>query len=318
MTMNTRPLFRTLAAALLLLTGSASAEVLVPARIFLNDGSHSDVLVTKYSAGTATYRISARAMSTKQVRVPKLKSVYFYKPKVFTEAMTLYLNRNYADAKAKFAECEKKFKVVETAPNNYSTLAGFYKMECSRRMFDLAALSSEMEKFRKQALTRETHLQQLEINAFWEAVRLKDWNRLELLAKGWRKRKVSGGQRAQIAYCHGLALEHLMKKEPGRIIEALNTYNRALSADYTASHELVVKAANNALRIYAADPGVKLAMKLWGTDDESKGRSGYHRLLEANALAKLYKQAGFDKTTPLKPEYAKFLKYEASKPGEEE
>lgn len=285
------------------------------ARLMYTDASHDDVLISEYRKGQVTYRMHKNDLNRKRVSKSKFDSIYFYKPALFNEAMELYQGRKYKEAKPKFAACEQAYKNIDQAPNNYATLAGFYKLECNRRMFELDALSSEQEKFRSEALTRETQLQQLEVNAFWEAVRLKSWERLDRLAEAWRKRKVTGSQRAQIAYCHGLALEQLAKKDPKRLTDALNAYNRALSADFSASHEIVIASANNALRMYASDPKVKLAMKLWGTEDENKASGGYQRLLEANTLVKLYKQAGWDATKELAPEYKDFLKFEAPKPG---
>ncbi|MCP5536678.1 MAG: hypothetical protein H7A51_10685 [Akkermansiaceae bacterium] len=311
--MNIRSFFKYLPVAVMLWSGAPASAEQAAARLLYNDGSHDDVLVINYANGVVTYRLNERALNIVRVGRPKLQAVYYYEPKIFSEAMDLYRGRNYEEAKPKFAECETAFRDMDTSPNNYASLAGFYKMECSRRMNKLDDLSSEMEKYRKKGLSRETHLQQLEVNTFWEAVRLKDWERLDRLAQAWHKRKVTGSQRAQIAYCHGLALEHLAKKDPKRISEALNAYNRALSADFTASMEIVLNAANNALRVYSSDPEVKLAMTLWKTEDENPNSGGHQRLLEANTLVKLYKQAGFDKITPLLPEYNKFLKYSAPK-----
>jgi len=204
------------------------------------------------------------------------------------------------------------YKSIDTAPNNYSSLAGFYKMECSRRMFDLSSLSQEMEKFLKTGLTRESHIQQLEVNAFWEAVRLKEWDRLDRLAQAWQKRKVTGSQRAQIAYCHGVALESLSKKDPHKLSKALIAYNIVMSADFTASVELVIRATSNTLALYDRDEGVKQAIRFWKTEDENPNSTGYLRLMEANAVVKLYKQAGFDQILPLKANFVKFQKYAPS------
>lgn len=308
--MKTRSL---ISLALLIAMTPILSAVDAPARLMRKDKSHDDVLMLSYRKGTATYKMKKNDLNIANVPVSDLDSIYFYEPPIFAEAMALYQGRNYAEAKKKFIACEKAFKKVDTAPNNYGTLAGFYVLECSRRQFDLSALSSEQEKFRKEGLTRETQLQQLEVNAFWEAVRSKSWERLDRLAQGWQKRKVTGSQRAQIAYCHGMALEQLAKKNPKRMTEALNAYNRALSADFTASHEIVVAAASSALRIYNSNPKVQHAMKLWGTEDESKGSSGYQFLLEANTLTKLYLQAGWDVDKPLTPEYKAFLNYEKPK-----
>jgi len=312
--MNIRSLHFLIPAAMLMVTSSQALAVDAPARLLYKDNSQDDVLITKYQNGTVTYRANDKDLNRVVVGPAKLDAIYFYKPKMFAEAMDLYRGRKYAEAKTKFAECEEFFKHVDDAPNNYATLAGFYKMECSRRMMKLDELSDELEKFRKQGLTRETHLQQLEVNAFWEAVRLKDWERLDRLAQAWRKRKVSGGQRAQIEYCHGLALENLAKKNPKLLTDALNAYNRALTSDFTASTEIVAAAANNALRIYNSDPEVALAIKLWGTEDERPNSTGHQRLLEANTLIKLYKQAGFNVVSPLDSAFDKFYKYNAPEP----
>ena len=283
-----------------------------PARIYFKDKSHEDVLITTYKRGYVTYKLNARALNTTRKGPDTIEAIYYYEVPLFKEAMALYKGRKYAEAKVKFLECEVAYKQIDTAPNNYATLAGFFALECSRRSFDLDALSSGMEKFRKDGLTQAHHLQQLEVNAFWEAVRLKDWERLNRLALDWRTRKVTGSQRAQIAYCHGLAYEELAKKNPKLTTKALNSYNMTLSADFTASVELVIEAASNALRIYANDPEVKLAIRLWGTEDENDNGTGYLRLLEANALVKLYNQAGFDKLKPLSSDAKNFLKYEVS------
>ncbi len=279
------------------------------ARLYFKDGSHDEVIIFSYKRGYVTYKLDAKALKGIRKGPDDIASVYFYKVPIFESAMALYKGRKYAEAKVKFLECENTFKRLVEMPNNYSTLAGFYALECSRRLFDLEALSSGMEKFRKDGLTRQGHLQQLEVNVFWEAFRLKDWDRLNLLATEWRERKVTNSQRAQIAYCHGMAYEQLAKKDPKLLSKALNAYNTVLSADFAASVELVVAAATNALQIYAEDSEVELAMKLWETEDENKQSPGYQRLLEASALAKFYDKSGFTKVKALSDDFQVFMKY---------
>ena len=105
----------------------------------------------------------------------------------------------------------------------------------------------------------------------------------------------------------------MAQKDPNRTIDALNAYSRAMIADGTTSIEMVLEAANNALRIYANDPGVKLAVKLWKTEDENRNTVGYQRLMEAASLVSFYQQAGFDQLKPLEPECQKFLNYSPPK-----
>ena len=116
-------------------------------------------------------------------------------------------------------------------------------------------------------------------------------------------------QRAQVGYCHGLALEGLEKP-----IQALNAYAIAITADYGASNELAEQAALNSLRLYTKDPEVQLAIKLWGTEDEDPHSSGRFRLEEAAALADTYEQVlGGGKALP--SEYKALLKYKADSDG---
>ena len=79
-----------------------------------------------------------------------------------------------------------------------------------------------------------------------------------LRGTSWQGRKVPSELRVQIEYCHALALDELAKEglkegskeDPSRWGAAINAYNRVLSADATASIDLVLKAANNLMRIY--------------------------------------------------------------------
>ena len=288
-------------------------------RLLYSNGSHDDVYVISYKAGVATYRTNMRSLNILQAKKPALEAIYFYEPQIFTEAMNLYRAKNYSEAKVKFAECEASFKSVDSLPDNYATLAGFYKMECSRRSGDLEALSAELEKYRKDGLTRENHHLQLEVYTFWEAVRLKDWARIDRLAMGdsWQGRKVPSELRVQIEYCHALALDELAKEglkegskeDPSRWGAAINAYNRVLSADATASIDLVLMAANNLMRIYSEDKGVQAAMKNRKDGANKTFSAGDQKLMEANTLAQYYKQVGFHEIQPLSADYEEFLKY---------
>ena len=297
-------------------TVAAQSEPELPkGRLLYSDGRHVDCYVISYRAGVATYRTNMKSLNILQTKKPALEAIYFYEPQIFTDAMNLYRAKNYGEAKAKFAECEVSFKSVDSLPDNYATLAGFYKMECSRRSGDLDALSAELEKYRKDGLTRDNHYLQLEVYTFWEAVRLKDWARIDRLATGdsWQGRKVPSELRVQLEYCHALALDELAKEGPkedsSRWGPVINAYNRVLSADATASIDLVLKAANNLMRIYAEDEGVQLAIKNWKTEHEKVSSVGYQKLMEANTLAQFYKQVGFHEIQPLITDYEKFLNY---------
>ena len=177
-------------------------------------------------------------------------------------------------------------------------------------------MAKALETFDKAGLTREFQLRQVELYAMWDAVRTKDWARLENICKERLKERMPGFQRAQIGYCLGLALD-----SQDKLIPAINAYNIAMTADTGASEDLTRTATLNSLRLYKKDPDVQTAIKLWGTPDEIPGSTGHQRLLEAAALTELY-QLSLGGGTPLPDEFKDLLKYvkktEAAEPAEKE
>ncbi len=244
-------------------------------------------------------------------RIDKLRidiqSIYFFEPALYREAMQQFESRNYKEARELFAKCKQAFEKIKELPGNYGTLAGFYELECARKMNDLAGLKQLLDTYQPASLLRECDKNQQEIYPLWDAVRSKSWPRLDSLAKEMLERKDwTGSHLAQIYYCHGLALEGL-----GRPTDALNAFNAAFTADYTASEVITRMAAENCLRILKNHDEVKLAMELWGTDDEDPNSTGYFLLQEAVALCDLWKKA-LGVGTPLPSEYSGFLGFRAS------
>ena len=90
-------ILRILPFALVIMSGSITLAEYAPARLLYNDGSHDDVLMISYSAGTANYKISKQSLDVQRVRKPKLESVYLYEPPIFSDAMSLYRARNYTE-----------------------------------------------------------------------------------------------------------------------------------------------------------------------------------------------------------------------------
>jgi len=233
-------------------------------------------------------------------------TVYFVQPVEFTEALELFKSRNYKDARTKFAECSDLYQKVREVKGNFSTLAKFYEMECARKLGDLDGLAALYETFDPENLLHEYHKMQVKIyGIFWDAVRTQSWVRLDGLVTGdeWRKARLPGNLRAQLAYCHGLALEGMQMP-----IKALNAYNGAFVADFGASEEITKKAALNSLRILSKHPDVDLTMNLYKTEDYSDDSSGALLIKEGTALIKLWdKTLGAGEKLP--ENYKIFLKY---------
>lgn len=233
-------------------------------------------------------------------------NIYFLEPESFTEALQLFKNREYQEARAKFKECASEFRKLRELKGNFSTLAAFYEMECARKMEDLAGLAALNEKFNGDMLVHNFDKVQIRVNSIiWEAVRTKSWARLDAIVQDdeWVDLKLPGHIRTQIAYAHGLALEGM-----GRPVEALNAYNTAFIADLAASEIITKQAALSSLRILADHEAVKLTMSLYKTEDYSDNSRGAFLIKEGTALLTLWdKVLGAGQKVPER--YKVFLKF---------
>ena len=293
------PLVPVIATAQDNLAKPVSAEAL----LIEEEGNFAPIWIISATKTQIRYLESAVDTDFTDMMISKAKSIYLLEPKEYTKAVDMFQARKYAEVKPKFAALKERYKFMQAMPGNFSVLSAFYEMECMRKLGDLEGLSAATQKFIKDPLLRENHRKQVDAYVFWDAVRTKSWQRLDLIAKEQAAVHLPNFIRAQIGYCHGLALEGLKKPTA-----ALNAYNIALTADSGASEELTRQAALNILRIHKADPGVQLAIKLWGTDDENKSSSGRTRLLEASAVAHLFEKF-LSGGTPLPAEYKGLLRY---------
>ena len=268
------------------------------------------VWITAASALNIEYKTTPQGLNRTRMSRASINSIYFFEPPIFKEATELYESRDYQGAREKYALCRAAFKAVDDLPGNYGTLAGYYELESCRKLFDLEALKDLLDAYQFGSLVREHHRNQLEVYQVWDAVRTKSWPRLDSLAtKMLAEKKWISEHLAQLKYCHGLALEGL-----GRPTDALIAFNGAFTADSTASEATTKQAALACLRIIKDHDEVKLAIALWGTEDEDVNSSGYYLLQEGVALCDLWKKAlGGGQALPA--EHAVFLKYrETNKP----
>ncbi len=249
------------------------------------------------------HRDEIQAFHTKDTATPLAQAIEpvvmpakeYPQSREFTDALVLYQGRKYQEAKTSFAEVKTRRKS--------SVFAGFYELECLRKLGDLDGLARARATFVKDPSLGGNRLRQLEIDEIWEDVRRKNWAHLDQLANERALEHLPGDQRAQVAYCQGLAFENL--KHP---LEALNAYNIAMTADAGASEEIARQASLNILRIHQADPEVQTAIANWGTAAENRESAGFSRLKEAAAVAALF-ELTLGAGTPLPSEFKVFLNY---------
>jgi tetratricopeptide (TPR) repeat protein len=221
--------------------------------------------------------------------------------RAFSKALDLYQGRKYHEAMAAFLPIKNRREPA--AGPETAAFAGFYEMECLRKSGDLMGLGRALAEFKGTSQLDAGRLRQLEINRIWDAVRAKDWDRVNDIAGRVDSGFMTADQRAQVAFCRGLALE-----SRGRPAEALIAHNIAMTADAGTSEEIARQAALHVLAIHRADPEVRAAMDGWGTADENRNSPGFFRLQEAAAVAALF-ELSLGAGTPLPAELSGFLKY---------
>lgn len=280
-----------------------------PALLIGKSGESREILLLEATGNSFRYRTKESAADPVDGRIPEDGSIFVFEPREFSAAMDLYQARKYAEAKEKFIAVKERFKPIRSLENSPAVLAAFYELECLRKLGDLEGLARTLRNFDREPLGREIQLRQLELHFLWDAVRTKSWDRLEALAREWENVRLPGEQRAQVAWCHGLALEGL-----NRPTEALSAYQTVLTADAGASEEITRQAALRILSIHKADPEVQQAIMLWATKDEDRNSKGRINLTEAAAVAELF-ELSLGAGTPLPAGFREFLKYKANPEG---
>ncbi|MGB6223720.1 hypothetical protein [Haloferula sp.] len=282
-----KTIFPTLLIAAVCASSSAMAQRFQQeAMLIFDDNKFETVWIADANKAKFLYYSTINGVDQNTMLISKPVSIWLMEPPEYTEAVELFQARKYEEARTKFAAVRDAYIKLRTLPDNHSALAAVYEMECLRKLGKLDELAKAQEAFvpdDRNSLTREYQLRQLELYVLWDAVRTKDWARLELLCNEWLDSRMPGYQRAQVGYCLGLALEGQQ-----RTIDAINAYNIAMTADTASSEVIARQAAENALRLYAADPAVQQAIRLWGTPDEEPDSLGSLRLTEAASLAALY------------------------------
>ncbi|MFC5050858.1 hypothetical protein ACFPK9_09545 [Rubritalea spongiae] len=282
--------------AVALTVSAVAQQASTPGTITLSDGSTRNGYIVGSTKTSLFYLENEGDEKPQSVRMSQVDGVYLMQPSDYTEAMELYQDRKYSEAAKRFDELKKKYKKLELLPDNFHHLAGYYKLECLRKQMDLPTLTKEVTNFGTPELLREYQQQQLEAYAFWTGINAKAWGRVIRMAEDWQSKRLPVSIRAQVAYCHGLALE-----KEGRSEDALFAYAIAMTADYTQSEVIVRNAVINSLRVYKSLPAVEKALKSKSAEQPD--------LVKAGALAALYERAGLGAGVALPAEYKVFLEY---------
>ena len=251
--------------------------------INMKDGSSKSSLLVRADKAKVFYIDNVNDTTESAISRDNIESIFFYRPSSFHKGLESYKLGKFNEAKAAFQTCKKEYQGLKILLGNYSVLASFYEMECARRSGDLESLDKLLDSFRPEALINENFINQLSIYPFWNAVKSRSWDKMLLLAKQWDKKKLPAYQRAQVSYCHALALQAKGEEE-----ESLLKFNEVLALSNLKEVDLVENACEKIIDTILAKPGTMDVKKKLRTDKAKKNSTAYYQLLEAASVARLW------------------------------
>lgn len=222
----------------------------------------------------------------------------------FSAAVDLFEGRKYVEARSAFAGIKSRSKSGNPPQHEIAALAGFYESECCRKLGDLEGMAEVVKSMEKVSSLGNQGLEQLEIDGLWDEVRAKNWPKVDQMATERMKENLPGDLRAQVAYCHGLALRSL-----GRQTEALNSHNIVITADSGSSEDVARQAALQVMAILKGDAEVEAAMNE-SDPEKRKTFPGNLKLQEAAAMASLF-ELSLGAGQPLLGDFRNFLRFKA-------
>jgi hypothetical protein len=287
---------------------TAAAQTRIEAILVPNEGNPTRIWIN--SVGTTGIRFYQTAQTTalNDFALSQARTIYFPESRSFSGAMQQFRARDYRAAAESFGNVAAEFRPVHLLPNNPSSRAAFFEIESLRLLGDYAKMSEKLGAFQKSGISRENEIRQLELNLMWDAIGREAWDQLGHLVERHATSRLPGDQRAQVAYCMGL-----VREKKGETKEAIDAYNEAMIVDAAASEVVARMSALAILRIHDADPDVKVARDMWGSENFKTSAPGYSKLLEAGAVARIFEEfvgAG----TPLPDQYKAYLDYKAPDP----
>ncbi len=266
--------------------------------------------VSAVTGDRLTYYTTAAAVESRQAKLSDVELLWLMEPKEYTAAMALYQARDYTAALKAFNQVRATYRPLATLANNHSALAAYYALECLRKTDQFSALAKALKDFKaneRDSLTRPFQRTQLQLDELWVMLDASDWPQIEQTATTLLGKPLPGFQRAQAAYCLGLALENQQRED-----EALDAYNVALTADTGASESVARRATIHALQIYLSRDGVAELRNNYPPAEGEKNVAGLADLQAAGALAVVY-DLGAGGADPLPGELADLAQYAPEK-----
>lgn len=295
-------------ALLILQSGDVLAQTRIEAIVVPKEGGPVRVWINTVGPTGFRYYETAQTTTLSDLALSQTRTIFFTEPQLFGDSMQQFRARDYRSAADGFARVAAEFEVVRSLPNNPSSRASYFEIESLRLLGEYGKMSEKLRDLNRSGISRENELRQLELNMMWDAIGREAWDQLGNLVEQHSSSDLPGNQRAQVAYCMGVVHE-----KKGENKEAIESYNEAMLVDAAASEVVARMAALAILRIHDADPDVKAAREMWGTENIKTSSPGYAKLIEAGAVARMF-EAFIGAGVSLPDEYAAYLEYKAAEP----
>jgi len=226
-----------------LLTGSAKISVPVKGKQEREDKVYRRILILSADQQNMIWKDQPKNVNQFRTRLSSVNSLLYETPEDLQEAIDLYEGRKYLEAHKKFIEVEARYKKFLGLDDNPSAIAGYYGLLCLLKQENYDQLHEAERKYTyAKKLTRPHMQKQVDLySEMWDLIRVKSWDALNNYCTGLEEEKFPASQRAQIDYCHALALENLSsaaEDENERLelgLSALNYYSRAMTADFSCT-----------------------------------------------------------------------------------
>ncbi len=280
----------------LIILWMSCGEVYSVAKVIITrpeSSSLTNVFLVKLDKVNLHYQKRLKSSVVKQLPRRAVKSIFFYEPQIFSDALALYKKGKFEKARQKFEKCKEEHAAYQEFTGNYSTLAGYYEIECMRRLGDLEGMDRLLNLFNPEALDNENYLTQIEIYSFWTALSRGSWKRVLRLADAWKRKLIPPSQRTQIRYCRALAIAELYPSQ-----QALEALYIVIAGSVYTEPELIEKAFVMALEILLRNVRIP-------TSSQSQPYS--EPLQEAIALAHVWNDS-LGRSQDLPKRYQKLLK----------
>lgn len=276
-----------------------------PAKLIIDDTDFEDVFLVAASDTKVRFQRSEFGQSTEDMEREFIQSIYFIEPDEFAAAKRTFDLGDYETALKQMQAVKREYRTLNNLPGNYSSLAGFYEMECLRNLGRLTELKEARLNFDPTGLTRQYQREQIDLYRLWEQMADESWRSLANTAPDLALSTRVSGLRAQYGYLGGMGM--MNASQP---IKALNSFAIAMTADGGASKKIARESAIQSLEILLADESTTFAreQEAAGAEDYNPQSVGALRNVQAGAVITVYENS-FGIGYPLPEKFEVFRKY---------